>query len=168
MKHLACILFTFSMASLVSSQGHAESQVYIFPQRCNDFILPVFPPMLWPHTSPSLWEAELLLVPMVYLELCLGSPRPFSTWSLSIYLQLVQQCHLQADFQAPVQMPHALHLWARSFVALCLLHSKLREGEEQWHRVTCVALAPGLGLNREEIYLRIPRISDGNYVTAPR
>lgn len=95
-------------------------------------------------------------------------PRPFSTWSLSIYLQLVQQCHLQADFQVPVQMPHALHLWARSFMALCFLHSKLREGEEQWHRVTCVALAPGLGLNREEIYLRIPRISDGNYVTAPR
>lgn len=65
-------------ASLVSSipQGHAESQVYIFPQRCNDFILPVFPPMLWPHTPPSLWEAELLLVPMVYLELCLGSPDP--------------------------------------------------------------------------------------------
>lgn len=43
-----------------------------------------------------------------------------------------------------------------SLVALCFLQSKLQEREEQCY-VTGVALAPGFGLSRGEIHLRILR-----------
>lgn len=117
---------------------------------------PSSPPMPCLATCiPEFLEnSELLLVPMVLLR-APGPSQPDPYQPLS-----AQQCHLQAESQAPAQRSHFLHLRATWLMAVCLLHSKLWKPGGQHCCGTSVA--PGFGLSRA---LRTP---DRNCYSASR